>query len=515
MKKAIGILFLFVITINLFAQSDTVYEYSFGGIQNDNCNQIRTTSDGGYIMVGTTNSFGHGANDFYVIKVDSLFHHQWSTALGGPSSDEGYSVTPTLDKGYAFVGYSYVNSTNGYDVLMIKTDSKGNVQWQKTYGGSDWDFGYSIQQTLDSGYVICGQTYSYGSGNGDVYVIRTDKLGDTLWTKAIGGTGYDIGNAVHVVNDSLYYIAGTTTSGLSVGDTNIYFIKINNNGLIEKDTTFGASAQSINVGHSIEGALNNGLIISGYANIRNRSYSSPLFIMLDSSGKMQKFDSIYYPGEEYSNDAMQCPDRTFISAGASNIPGYGEFDLIAMRLYQPPLYFWWAAPSEGGKGEDIGTSCAISKNSNAVFAGCSNSTDSSVGFPKLSIGLYDVFVCRFKNCDSIIQDNKLYHKITRFQDTLPPLAIDEQAPPTLMVKVFPNPVATDATIVVQGELADKYWVNLYDMNGKSIMEGKEMTKLGHGQVIFHLVKGNLQSGIYLFKVFDKNNNSANGKIIIE
>ncbi|HSY77361.1 MAG TPA: T9SS type A sorting domain-containing protein, partial [Bacteroidia bacterium] len=185
-------------------------------------------------------------------------------------------------------------------------------------------------------------------------------------------------------------------------------------------------------------------------------------------------------------------------------------------LYPPPLYYWWVAPSEGSSGEEMGNSCTISlKNGNAIFAGCSNTTDSSAGFPKLSVGLYDVFVCRFKNCDSIITDNKLYHKIIRFQDTLSPLAIDEQVQPSPMVKVFPNPVLTDATIVVQGELADKYWFNLYDINGKSIIEGKELTKLGHGQVVLHFAKGNLQSGIYLFKVYDKNNNSATGKIIIE
>ncbi|HWY97840.1 MAG TPA: hypothetical protein VNY36_02035, partial [Bacteroidia bacterium] len=121
-RKAFIILFLCMAgSVGLLAQKyDTVYEYSFGGIQDDVCNQIRATTDGGYIMVGTTNSFGHGATDFYVIKVDSDFHHQWSAALGSTMSDEGYSVTPTLDNGYAFVGCTNANIANGYDVLLMK-----------------------------------------------------------------------------------------------------------------------------------------------------------------------------------------------------------------------------------------------------------------------------------------------------------------------------------------------------------------------------------------------------------
>ncbi|MGP8214379.1 MAG: T9SS type A sorting domain-containing protein [Bacteroidia bacterium] len=510
MKKSILIFFLCLATAGLFAQTDTIFEYSFGGIQNDVCNQIRATPDNGYIMVGTTNSFGHGSSDFYVIKVDSLFHHQWSAALGGPEVDEGYAVTPTLDHGYAFLGFSDSYGAGGYDILLIKTDSAGKVQWQQTYGGSDWDFGYGIRQTNDSGYVICGQTFSYGAGYGDMYILRTDKNGDTLWTRALGDSGYNIANSLCVQNDSLYYIVGSTTNLSNPADTNLCLVKINNKGTVELDTTFRGHVNS--VGRSIEsGALHKGMTISGYFTNAATGLSNPLFIMLDSSGHVEINDSVTYgSGSDYANDAMQClNDSSYITACTGNSSGYGEYDMLMLRMNW--LGWWILGPYEGWTQEETANSCAISNTGQVVFAGASNS------YPELSVGLYDVFVCRYKSDNDIIGDNptQLYHDITLYQDTLPLSGINEQVEPQVMVKVFPNPVITDATVMVQAEMAGNYWFSLYDIAGKCIIDSKELMSSGHGQAMLHFAKGDLQAGAYLFKVTDKNNNSVNGKIIIE
>ncbi|HXP51439.1 MAG TPA: hypothetical protein VN922_15895, partial [Bacteroidia bacterium] len=228
--RSIYIISLFFLQFFHLAAQDTIaHVYTYGGLKNEGCNQIRATNDGGYIMIGYTTSFGIGGNNMYAIKVDSLCKPQWSRAMGGNRTQVGYGVTPTSDKGYAFVGFTDSYGNGGYDAYLVKVDSNGNVQWQKTYGGSDWDFAYSVKQISDGGFVLCGQTYSYGSGNGDVYVVRTDKNGDTLWTRAIGGTGCDIGNSLQIRNDSLYMIIGSTTS-YGLADTNVYFIELNSSG---------------------------------------------------------------------------------------------------------------------------------------------------------------------------------------------------------------------------------------------------------------------------------------------
>jgi hypothetical protein len=349
-----------------------------------------------------------------------------------------------------------------------------------------------------------------------MYVVRTDKNGDTLWTKAIGGTGYDVANSVYVEHDSIYYIVGSTTSfGLS--DTNIYLVKINNNGLVEWDTTFGGTNHTA-VGNSIEEQLNSGMIISGYSDlVSSEAHANPFFIMLDSNAHIQTWDTnvdFFNAGVNYIYDAMQCPNYKYIAAGTGDEHAYGGNDFLTMLLYYvpgtPDNGISDQGPYEGGTGNDGAKSCAISTtNKSVAFAGYSNS-------PNLTVGLYDVFVCRYHACDSILADNSLYHFYTQYKDSLPvTVGINEQQGQQVMVKVFPNPVTTDATVLVQTQMADKYWFSLYDINGKCIINEKELSVTTYGQAMLHFAKGDMQAGTYLYKVTDKNNNSVNGKIIIE
>lgn len=284
MKKLSLILFISALGLLAEAQTDTAYIYTYGALQNEVCNQIRPTWDGGYILIGTTNSFGCGNTDFYAVKLDSLCHKQWSEALGGPVNEGGYSVTATLDKGFVFVGYTDSYGNGGYDALLIKTDSLGKILWKRTYGGSDWDFGYSVSQLADSGFIICGQTYSYGAGGGDVFIVRTDKTGDTLWTRAVGGPGYDVGNFVAVHKDSIYAITGLTTS-YGIGDTSIYLIMMDDKGILLKDTTFGCTHTT--VGNSIRTTKDNGYIIFGYTDSITPGKPDETLLKLDSTGKQQ------------------------------------------------------------------------------------------------------------------------------------------------------------------------------------------------------------------------------------
>ncbi len=240
--KRLGVLLIGVILgCNISAQSDTFYMHTYGGIQNDGCRQIQPTPDGGYITIGTTNSYGYGNTSFYAIKTDSLCRFQWSRTYGGRENQEGFSVTNTLDKGYAFVGFTDSYGAGGYDVLLVKTDSMGVAQWQQVYGGSNWDFGYSVKQLSDSGYLIGGLTYSFGSGNGNMYIIRTDKKGNLIWQTTAGGNGYSAANAIAVWEDSLYIIAGASTSYGVFNDTNAILVQINDNGTTEWTKVYGDS----------------------------------------------------------------------------------------------------------------------------------------------------------------------------------------------------------------------------------------------------------------------------------
>jgi len=182
MKLIIYILLLFNPIIS-FGQ--TTFFNSYGGAGNDYGKSIITTIDTAYAIIGATESFGSGNTDMYLFKIDSLGNLLWSKTYGGANLDWGMDLKQTIDTGYILTGYSNSESWD-YNIYVIKTDALGDSLWTKTYGGNDWDFSYSIATTIDSGYIIAGETYSYGYGLSDGYAIKLDSLGDTLWTKTFG-----------------------------------------------------------------------------------------------------------------------------------------------------------------------------------------------------------------------------------------------------------------------------------------------------------------------------------------
>ena len=195
------------------------YEQTFGGTGDDSAWSVRQTSDGGYIIAGYTQSFGAGGNDVYLIKTDPWTELQWQKTYDRSDDDVGYSVQQTPDGGYIIAGYTsdycYYLGEYQYDMYLIKTDPNANLQWSNTYPGSDDycsgdDFGYAAQQTSDGGYIIAGETQSYGPGAGDVYLVKTDPNGNKLWQKAFGDTAQDYAMAVHQTTDDGFIVAGTT-----------------------------------------------------------------------------------------------------------------------------------------------------------------------------------------------------------------------------------------------------------------------------------------------------------------
>ena len=136
----------------------------------------------------------------------------WTKTYGGTHPDHSYSVQQTSDGGYIIVGSTLSFGAGIYDVYLIKTDANGDTLWTKTYGGTNTDEGLWIQQTSDGGYVITGSYDSYSAVDYDVYVIKTDPNGDTLWTRTYGGNGWDDGYSVQQTSNGGYVISGCTGS---------------------------------------------------------------------------------------------------------------------------------------------------------------------------------------------------------------------------------------------------------------------------------------------------------------
>ncbi|MBK7389201.1 MAG: T9SS type A sorting domain-containing protein [Bacteroidetes bacterium] len=213
-----------VFLIRTDISGNSLWTKTYGGSLGDKGSLVQQTSDGGYVIVGETSSFGTGANDVYLIKVDSIGNINWSRTYGEAFDERGYSVQQTLDGGYIIVG----ETQNGSSVYLVKTEANGNALWSKIYGTVDDDNGYSVQQTSDGGYIIGGTIISFGAPHSEAYLIKTNNTGDTLWTKTFGGTGYDVFSAVEETTDGGFVLTGSMGSFGS--SYNVYLVKTDVNG---------------------------------------------------------------------------------------------------------------------------------------------------------------------------------------------------------------------------------------------------------------------------------------------
>lgn len=219
-----SLVFTMLLSVNfIFAQS-VMFAKKYGGSGYDYGYSVKQTFDNGYIIAGSTTSYGSGGSDAYLVKIDSNGYQMWNQLFGGINIDKGFSIKETNDSGLVIAGYTNSFGNGGYDMYVIRTNKMGDTLWTKTYGGADWDFGFSIDITSDGGYIVAGGTYSSGNGNEDMYLVKLNSNGDTLWTKTYGGTNEDEAKSVKQTSDGGYILAGYTKS---YGDINgdIYIVK--------------------------------------------------------------------------------------------------------------------------------------------------------------------------------------------------------------------------------------------------------------------------------------------------
>ena len=224
--------------------------------------------DDSYILVGATSSFGAGDFDVWLIKTNFDGKEHWNKTYGGAGYDWGYSIQETKDNGYIVAGETRSYGAGGSDVWLVKTDASGDEEWNRTFGGSKDDGGRAVQRTKDDGYVIAGFTESYGTGGKDVWLIKTDAAGKEQWNITFGGSRDDCGESVQQVKDGGYIIASGANAPLAnkslTGDA--WLIRTDSNGTMQwgKIFNFGDSDYNYNIGISAQETTDGGYILAGY-----------------------------------------------------------------------------------------------------------------------------------------------------------------------------------------------------------------------------------------------------------
>ncbi|MCK4397008.1 hypothetical protein KAW96_10515 [candidate division WOR-3 bacterium] len=250
---------VYLIKVSKYGQ--LLWEKTYGGMSDDKGISVYETSDSGFIVTGYTASFGPGSYNVYLIKTDKNGDTLWTKAFGAVGYDEGKSVLQTIDGGYIIAGFTEFFGSGNSDIYLIKTDEDGNLLWEKTYGGSNRDKGMSIQQTLDGGYIIAGITDSFPAFNTDICLIKTDENGDILWERIYGREYFDWCHTVQLTSDGGYIISGLTCLDSSdIGD--VWLLKTDKNGDTLWTKTYGGLDKED--GYSVQQTFDGGFLIGGY-----------------------------------------------------------------------------------------------------------------------------------------------------------------------------------------------------------------------------------------------------------
>ena len=301
----------------------TLFTKNFGGNLWDYGNSVQQTIDGGYIITGEISSSENGSSDIWLIKTDSEGQEEWNQTFDGNDRDYGKSVKQTVDGGYIIIGST--GSDYYYDVWLIKTDPKGTEEWNQTFGGDNKDYGNSVQQTIDGGYIITGEISSSGNGSSDVLLIKTDQQGQEEWIQTFGGSDYDIGNSIEQTYDGGYIITGSTRS-YGNGSSDVLLIKTDQQGQEEWIQTFGGGY--IDIGNSIKQTSDNGYIITGYTQSYGNGSRDVWLIKTNSQGNEewnQTFGGSYI---DIGNSIQQTIDGGYIITGSRGTDYYSDLWLI-------------------------------------------------------------------------------------------------------------------------------------------------------------------------------------------
>jgi hypothetical protein len=232
MKKIIYILFILLICTQSKAQINFENSYNTGGF--DYARAIIQTYDSGYVTVGSTEG-NFGLSDLYILKINPTGDIIWAKRYGGSNVDWGQDIIETYDSNLMMIGFSNSSINNDYDIYLVKTDRNGDSLYTKKISWNDWDFAYSLKETPDSGYIIAGETYQ--NGNSQALLIKTNKGGDTIWTKTYGGSGNDKFEKVIITASGDFIMAGTTES--FGNQKQAYIIKTDSVGNVVWEKDFG------------------------------------------------------------------------------------------------------------------------------------------------------------------------------------------------------------------------------------------------------------------------------------
>ena len=374
------------ITIELWAKE---FESSFNktlglsdGHKNDSAHSIQQTSDGGYIIVGETESYGAGGKDVWLVKIDSNGSEQWNETFGGIENESGWSVQQTTDGGYIITGYtiSYGNDVTDKNLWLIKTDSSGNEDWNRSEGGANDDEGFCVQQNSSTGkYIVTGYTMSFGDMTGgpnkNLWILQIDSDGnERLQNGTHSGGLHEVGHYIQQTNEGGYIITGYITRG---ANADLWVLETNST--VDHDNITGnwtIGGEQEDKGRSVQQTSDGNYIVTGYTDSFGLGLLNLWILKIDSStGTVIDGLNYTYGGDE--NDAgysvNQVSDGGYIITGYTESYGAGKKDIWLVKTDSNGIELW--NKTFGSSKNDTGYLAQETTDGGYIIAGRSNFSD--------------------------------------------------------------------------------------------------------------------------------------------
>ncbi len=318
------------------ATGEVDWSRTYGGASDDGLYALIQTDDGGYALGGWTGSFGVGNRDFWLIKTDSAGNVEWNETYGGSAYEYPWAIVQTVDGGYALAGWTGYFGAGQRDLWLVKTNSTGYMQWNKTYGGTGDDQAAGLAQTADEGYVIGGYTGSFGEGSRDFWLIKTDSSGDLEWAETYGGAGDDYAWSMVGTDDGGYAMAGYTCSS-GVGGSDIWLVKADSGGYLEWNRTYGTTDNE--EARDLAQTADGGYILAGWTDSFCTGGMDWWLVKVDSNGDKQ-WNRTYGEGfDETAHSIVETSIGKYAILGRCQISGDpydDDFWLIKLE-HVPPL----------------------------------------------------------------------------------------------------------------------------------------------------------------------------------
>jgi len=472
-----GILKYFLVLLPFFGATQAPFLKLYAGNGFDRGEGVVQLEDSSYIVTGTSGSWG-GSTQIFLMNVDSLGNYKWSKQYGGEESEEGRRVLYNKDLGLFVAGTSNSYGNGDFDVYLFNTDKNGVFNWHKNYGDADhWEKVNDAVMTADSGMFIVGEKLKLNGGNVDWYMLRTNKNGDTLWTKSWGGTGEDRANAV-IEKDGIYWVGGEayiTQNDVVRG----IVLRINDNGEIIS----GDTLNDLNRKYAITG-LAKGVdriyfcgyrevsagVFDAYTGSLNFDGSLISHYTITNTANQDIFDKVIYSP---SNNAVLIAYRT-LNPGTYQ----DEFDNY-FAFFDPTNVFWlnnFRAMNNEGRDQ---TNQMIQTIDGGILA---------VGF-NTNTGLADFSVNGGSNVFLFKVSNQSEFPVTQGVYDLNQLVFTQEIEP-VKLKIYPNPVFNNLKIETNTAIQN---AQLTDLQGKTFWTGNIENQT-------NINCENLSSGVYLLKV---------------